>query len=920
MNIISGLLSIVCIVSSGYLITRVLNKFLDLKLAILDSIHLIISIGVFFVVVPGMIIGLSPTGNFSYYYRLLLILSLIALLLMAYDLVNFLFSQYNFTSSSFSNFNNLWFLMFSLASALLIFHFLLPQFRGFDAFWRYYPQSLVFYQLNRIPLIDYLNFHPVTYEPVNTLLYTFTYYLTNEQNLIFLPPLFFIALLFLIYNVASFYFKDSNKSIIAVILFCSLPVINWMIQYWVYYEELYITYFFSVSVFYFIKYMTSKEVCDLILFFLGLSLAILSKTSGWILLPIILLILPFGKYDKKIKVSLLLIYWLILSFLASRITFFWLFIPLGLYTILLGYSLHNSSLTQDLKLKERILMLSFLILGILVGGYWFYSILRKIPAGFTNPALIYFSGSSFVFHFPLITGGYNLILEHMQAADMITSVFVLLFAVAFVPPWLIPKILGFIKSKDNFYLYVWVLIPNMIWITEFGLVYSIRYLIPITVPLIILITSGVYELWTQFKKRLPSLPDDPSLFFIVILVGMGIFETYPTIPLIFLIKYPIDAVQINNALEYSYKFNAFWLYQLVIGILSTIIILILLKFSIKMKFISFPKINLKFYKFRILAYSFIFIVIVSIVTAPFSILLAVNGFNLGETNAAFDPVSSKQYYDVVDYLINENVLNSTIFTVYVPGLSYFTNIPSLDLIEDQALVKELFTNTNVSIDLNLFHDPLVYFKKNYSISSSINNPSLGYVAIPNYKHYTFDYYKEYYSSKYYFFDLLQNPKFFSLVVSNDLYRLYKLVTPIPDYFYGIFKISLGDESNKVNLFSNQDFGNSSNPVLSISMDFSMLQFVPSDIELYLTLNANNTQVSINYNPKDFNSNGNFSILNIPLKSFHGNFSLDSISLSDPTSIPFNLLKITHVYFPKNSIIQNQNFVQFNLSAPLHDLS
>ena len=49
---------------------------------------------------------------------------------------------------------------------------------------------------------------------------------------------------------------------------------------------------------------------------------------------------------------------------------------------------------------------------------------------------------------------------------------------------------------------------------------------------------------------------------------MGIFETYPTIPLIFLIKFPIDAVQINNALEFSYKFNAFWLYQLLIGILS----------------------------------------------------------------------------------------------------------------------------------------------------------------------------------------------------------------------------------------------------------------------------------------------------------------------------------------------------------------
>ena len=303
-------------------------------------------------------------------------------------------------------------------------------------------------------------------------------------------------------------------------------------------------------------------------------------------------------------------------------------------------------------------------------------------------------------------------------------------------------------------------------------------------------------------------------------------------------------------------------------------------------------------------------------SAPFSIILVADGFNLQKTNAQFDPVSSKQYQDLIDYLINENVLNTTIFTVYVPGLSYFTNIPSIDLVEDQALIKPLFTNLNVSTDLQLFRDPLLYFKQEYSINSSLNNPSLGYVAVPNYNHYTFDYYKEYYSSKYYLFDLLNNPKFFSLVVDNDLYRLYKIVSPIPDYFYGMFKISLHDQSISKNLFSSSISDNSTNPILSISMDFSMLQFVPSDIELYVNIETNNSVNSINYNSKDFNSTGNFQILNIPLNTYPSNFSLSSITLSDPTSIPFNLLKITHVYFAQNTFIRKNDLVQYNISEPL----
>ena len=807
--------------------------------------------------------------------------------------------------------------MISLVYSFLFFHFLLPPFRGFDALWRYFPESLVYYQLNRIPLINYLDFRPITYEPVNTLLYTFTYYLTNDQNLIFIPPLFFVALLFLIYSIADFYFKDRKKAIISIILFCCVPVIYWMVQYWLYYQELYITYFFTVAVFYFIKYFSSMNISDIILSSIGLSLAILSKTSGWVLLPIILLLIPFGKYDKKVKTFLLIIYWLVLSYYASKITFFWLFIPLGMYTALLLYSLKNTPSSQDVTIKQRVLSIILVIVGTGIGGYWMFEILQRIPSGFQNPISIYFGGNSFQFNFPLITGGYNLILEHMHAADMITSVFIILFGVAFVPSWLIPKILGFFKSKDNFSLYVWILLPNMIWITEFGLVYSVRYIIMITIPLVILTTSGMYELWKRLKPYINSLPEEPSLVFIVLLVIMGIFIFYPTVRQIFFIKFPIIFVQFNDCFEQSFLFDAFWLYQLIVGLLSVGLIYYVLKFSRNSKTIFFNSLRLKLKHFPFIVYAFIFIIILSIVTAPFSILLVINDFNLEKTNAAFDPSSSNEYQDIVSYLINENIVNSTIFTVYVPGLSYFTNIPSINLIDDQDLIASLFTNHNVSTDLTLFHDPLAYFKQNYSITTPLYNPSLGYVAVPNIDHYTYDYYTAYYTSKYYFFDLLNNPKFFTLAVSNDLYNLYKIVSPIPNYFYGIYSVELANNTNNYDLLSHSAFGQSQSLQLLIKMDFSMVQYLPSLPQINLTYQLQNgTHVSLLYNISSTNLSSDFQDLAIKLPSVSGNFSLQSISLTDPINPPLDLLSISNLLFPPNQFISSQNITEYNVSAPL----
>ena len=439
----------------------------------------------------------------------------------------------------------------------------------------------------------------------------------------------------------------------------------------------------------------------------------------------------------------------------------------------------------------------------------------------------------------------------------------------------------------------------------------------ITIPLVIITTSGLYELWKRLKIYINSLPEEPSLIFIVLLVLMGIFNFYPIVPLIFFIKFPLNFVQINDSLEQSYLFDAFWFYQLIVGLLSVVLIYYVLKLSKSSKTNFFISLRLKLKRFPFIVYSFIFIIILSVVTAPFSIVLVLNDFNLEKTNTAFDPTSSKEYEDIVSYLINENIVNSTIFTVYVPGLSYFTNIPSINLVDDQDLIASLFTNHNVSTDLTLFHDPLTYFKQNYSITTPLYNPSLGYVAVPNVDHYTYDYYTAYYSSKYYFFDLLNNPKFFTLAVSNDLYNLYKLVTPISKYFYGIYSVELANNTNNYDLLSHSAFGQSQTLHLLIKMDFSMISYLPSIPQVNLTLQLQNgTYNTLLYNISSANLSSNFQDLTINLPSISGNFFIKSISLTDPISPPLNLLSITNILFPPNQFISSQDIVKYNISSPL----
>ena len=86
----------------------------------------------------------------------------------------------------------------------------------------------------------------------------------------------------------------------------------------------------------------------------------------------------------------------------------------------------------------------------------------------------------------------------------------------------------------------------MVWLTEFGLVYSIRYVIIISVPLVVVITEGIFESWVILKKLIPNLSNDIKTSFITLIALMGMFNFYPTIPLLFLIKFPLDPVQIND--------------------------------------------------------------------------------------------------------------------------------------------------------------------------------------------------------------------------------------------------------------------------------------------------------------------------------------------------------------------------------------
>ena len=890
MNFIAGIIVIIIIFCLGYGFVYFLKKIGIFFTSISDTIHLSLAAGTAIIVFVGIFDGLRSTGDFSRFYYILILLGCMFSILLVRNIIRGILTLKLVIKESWYQYKFLYILLLTLCITVVVFQLILPPLRGFDALWRYFPESLVFYQLNRIPVLDYLVYRPVTYEPVNTLLYTFSYYLITQPELEFIPLLYLFAFLLLAYNFSKQIFKDEHKYLVSVCLLFFTPLFHWLLEYWMYYQELYVLYFFSLTIYAELNYFQTKEknLSYLILFAMSFSLTVLSKLNGWILLPIVILLIPMGDIGRYIKSAVIILLFLLLSLVGSTVTFLWIFIPLSLYTLLLVAAVFKSDQASISK-KRFILFSSSFVLAIVFGATWLYNIILRLPVGFSDTIGKYFAFGHPSSVFPIITSGSNLILEHMQDADIYLVIFVVFLSQAFVAPWLIPKIFAFKKCITQDYLIIWLFIPVMVWLAEFGIENSIRYLFPILLPFVFLSTEGIFSFWDFLRKYNSMLPEKPTILYLSFFFVTGLLNFYPIIPLIFLIRFPIDPVQTTLALQESYYISSNVVLQIT---LALIFFALLFLIFVKIKTFGLQRLAFLYQHKYWPSLSFFFILVIMALTflaytSPFSLVLVANDGNLNTTRAAYDPYSTPEYTDMIQYLINENVINTTILDAGIPGISFYTNIPTLDLREDPTPFLPIFKYQNVTEGLQLFRDPLYASRQQYGLPSTLTAPSVGYIVVPNIHYYGYDYFLSEQVPSTYLYQLIYDQLLFTKSFGNDQFIVYKSTGSIPSRFFGIVNAKISFSNASASLLSSDGSFSGQNPNLNLVIDTSLQTLGLQNLTVVLKLLVDGSNSTKSFFFDNLNKDG-FSTLQIPLQSLPTSFNLQSIYINATLTKTSNL--------------------------------
>lgn len=842
MSDVTGVFAPLLVFSLGYLVVFALKKTHLWEGSLSLQIHSSVIFGSLAIVLTGVLTNLLLGLQFGSVYYLLVAVGSFATVLLTWDVLTALLAGRSTSKVDLSEHRWLYLVLGSLVGGMVVLHLLLPPLRGFDALWRYFPEALVFYQTDQIPVVNYLDYRAVTYEPVNTLLYAFTLYLYQSPNFVYLPLLYVGALVLTCYNVAQLVFKDKSQQLFTTCLFLTIPLFHWLVEFFIYYQEIYVTYFFSVAVLYLKAfYDQQKGWSSLLTFYGAVSLTLLSKINGWLVLPVLILAIPTGQVGRRTQQGLAVVLWVVLSVQGASVTFVLTLLPLFLYLFAYLVSVEKSTDKQISGTKHAPL-LGAVGLGIITGASWLVLVSQRLPVGSSETYGRFLKFGSPSFSFPTVKAGSELLLELSHMADMTTAYFVIFFGMAFAGIWLVAKTLGLRQFLNQKYLVAWLTAPTMVWVTHLGQTGSVRYIAFLLIPVAILTSAGVYELWRLLRAKNPSLPHNPPKTYLGLFLAAGMINFYPLIPLIFLLRWPVDKTQVALALDTSYRVNGDVLFQL---ILALVFLAILASYLLNYSVVGLVSrmIERKRWKRQgevFLGFCLVILVVLAY-SSPLSVLTIASGGDLESQRAFYEPAASPEYEAVVDYFIQENVLNITILTMNIPGLGFYTNIPTLDIRQERTLAAPFYANENVTDGLLLLQDPLRQAKDQWGVETTVGTPSVGYVVIPGVNHPWRPYYNTLYRDSSYLFSLLHNNLLFRSEVENDLFEVYKLVKPLPHSYIGVVDVFVrGSDNTAFSLLERQNKTWVPNPVLDIVLDLAMVPVEGQEVQLVMGYDGGST--------------------------------------------------------------------------------
>ncbi len=734
---------------------------------------------------------------------------------------------------------------------------ILPPERGYDALAMYFPEARVYFLLDQITKFDPLATRPTVKAPFIILLITWSWYLFARVQIQLLPILFVLATALAARQLVLLFDENQNikaKKIKADLAFTGtliLPLIFWFLMDWPFYQDIYVGFFYATALYWTWKAERTREKKTLIFFHilaaLSIACALLSKINAWTIFIILLLTFPTNhRLLKHGKATLLLGLFFFLSYKVSvnlYVGFVLLYLLWILVLLKAVYEDHALNLkaklselprfrlifTQkkrsfDFMVTHQKLYLLTLLGGLLLGGHWLIRNFQLFPGAKDD----FFSRYLKIPDLSLIktTPDFgvrplsSLTYETIHGISPHGVALLIFFGTSFVAFWGIFKILGIIKGDGYRMLVIWLGMYILIWTTYYGNS-SARYLSLIIVPLVIISVHGLDVLlkWLENgKKDLGMVPQTKLLAFLA-LAPLNYYYI-PNLSLLFNYQDPATRNQIGlSYLQAARNYYQEMSMMLLLGILGLLFISLLLNprsFIKKILTIGHMKITTNTNKVKWIAkitrvtplvstFAFIILFVVPLIV-PASVFVSEGG-NIDAVVETVVLFQDDSYQQVIEYLQLHFSPTDGVLSFNVPGIGAKTDMPTLEVMmipPELPINKRPWLAAFPAKDVLSFMSSPLSLKdlqpyRSYFPEKFLSSFGFTYVVVPTPIYYWWNSFDLQYLQYSTLIALLDNPQYFSLVLSTEYYFLFKMRDGTDD-FGGLLDLQLvNDEGYKVSL-------------------------------------------------------------------------------------------------------------------------
>ena len=818
------------IFSMGWTFSRLLKRKYDKSLHLSEEFQIALTFGTALLIIPLAIIGIQPHGQITVQ---IMAIKFAILTFKSYNYLYFALSLalgiwhlntfIHWVLKQFENFDGeliiknlrqhaIVLLIILLFMEYFILVFLLPPERGWDALFYYFPQGKVFYLTDSIPKFDFLSLRPTEKAPLIILFISYSLYVTKAANLQFIPLLYLVGLQLLVFDfLRSVGYKEKLAQLgLAIVLVT--PFVYWLIDQWLYYQDLYVGYYYSLTAYWLWKIYITKETENPQKIFLwsfygamAFSLALLSKISAWTLPAVLIIAYPTKKPLKPLKILFLSGLAVFLALHASTS----MYIGVGILILVIAASMVYLIIRQEnvISWKQNLTLGVTLLGGMFFGGFWLYRVITQFPNASDFLIKLYFTLESHLqWHYPIHAENMpasSFGIEHLHSVSFLGGSMLLIGSLTFGVLWFYPKLVSLFYNhiKMSFFL-LWIGGFYIIWSSYYFTV-SIRYLTPILVPLLVIVADGILTALKKFTNDV-----NKKFYTITLLTALfGVFNYYYIPPLSTLLKPNFNRYQIAlSYLKAGVQYYRDPLMMILLMVTSLVTYHTLLRKDLFQKMTHVMK-NTRFLSFKptkkpiVIVYGiFIFLIIAIPIAVPMT-TFAMASFDINKFRQIYDVQQSESYKELIEKLNSEATINEITLSFNTPGIQYFSERPYLEAMGTLGLFNAtpLFESSHhINAYLDFFSNPFKFLDQKTVNSLGIDTSilSIKFIIIPRPSFYWYPNFESQWYLKTPFFRALDNNKMFTRILTTTEFILYKVNTKT---FNGLIDLSVTKNARDISL-------------------------------------------------------------------------------------------------------------------------